>query len=83
MRSTPQQHVTVQSPRLDQQAVAVALGDNGVAVGEAYPETPVVANLAEREVRGLDVEIALNYLYVCRNSAEEFVSLLVGEVSKT
>lgn len=82
MRAAPQQHVDVQLPGGYQQAVCVAGRDDGVAMGEAYAQGAMCDDLAEREVRCVDVEVALHDLQVRRNGAQPLVRLLRGDVAQ-
>lgn len=83
MGAAPEQHVDVHLAGGDEQAVRVARGDDGVAMGEADAQRAVGDDLGEGEVGGLDVEVALDDLQVGGGAAQEVVRVLVGEITET
>lgn len=49
-----------------------------MAVGESDPQVPMGDDFRKREVRGIDVKIALDDLEVGRGGAQEVVGFFVG-----
>jgi len=62
MSAPPEQHIDVHLAGCNQQAVAVARWDDGVAMGEAYPQRAMGDDSGEGEVGSFDVEVALDDL---------------------
>jgi len=83
MRSAPQEHIAVQPSCLDQQAIAICLRHDSVAMGESYSEISMDDDLMNRQAGSLDVEVALDNLDIRSDAAEEFVGFFVGEVTET
>jgi hypothetical protein len=47
VRSTPQEDITIQPPRFNQQTIAITLWNNSVTVCKPYSETTVGNDLVE------------------------------------
>ena len=82
MRSSPQEHIAVQPPRLNQQAIAICLRHDCVTMGKSYSEAPMDDNLMNRQAGGLDIEVTFDDLNIGSDAAEELVGFFVGEVTE-
>lgn len=64
MGAAPQQHIHIQMPGRDQQAIGVARRDDGVAVRESDAQAAVGDDFGEGQVGRLDVVVAFYDLQV-------------------
>jgi hypothetical protein len=83
MRSAPQKHVTIQSPRLNQQAIAICLRNDRMPMRESYSETSMLDDLVNWQAGGFDVEVAFDDLDIWRNATQKLVGFFIGQVPKT
>jgi hypothetical protein len=81
MCASPKEDINIHLARGNEQRIGVPRRDNGVAMGKSDPETPVRYHLGEREIRRVDIEIALDQLQVGCNLSQEFKGLAVREVA--
>ena len=64
MSAGPEQHINVHLTGCNQQAIAVAWRDDGMAMGEAYPQRAMSDNSGEGEVGSFDIEVTFDDLEV-------------------
>jgi hypothetical protein len=81
MCPTPQEHIAVQFPRLNQQAIAITLRNDGMTVGESDSEVSVRDNLVQGHRSSFDIEISLDNLNIGTNTTEKVPGFLVGKVT--
>ena len=82
MCASPQQDVDVHLSSSNQERIRITLGDHGMAMGKAYPQSAMLYHFGQSQVGSFGVEITLDNVQIGSRLAQEVICLFVGDIAQ-